>query len=435
MRIFQKGDKKTLFAWAFYDWANSVYALVISSSIFPLYYGALFREKGIKSLEIFGKELPSESIISYVTSIGFLLIVLVSPILSGIADFLGTKKFFLKLFCWIGSLSCMLLYFFSIENIFISLFIYMFALIGFWGSLVFYNSYLPDIAFPEQQDKVSAKGYALGYMGSVLLLIINLLMLMNFKFFGFESEMEVMRISFVLVGLWWIGFSQYTYKYLPDFKNNNKITKNVFFSGFRELKKVWMELKNHPILKKYLLAFFTYSMAVQTVMIIAVYFGEKEIKWMDDSQRTMGLIISILMIQLVAIAGAFLTSFASSKVGNINALILINILWVFICVYAYTIITPNEFYIAAASVGLVMGGIQSLSRSTYSKLLPDTTDTTSFFSFYDITEKLGIVIGMVLYGYIADLTGKMQNAILFLIIFFIVGVVLLMRIPRQYRNC
>lgn len=433
MRIFQKGDKKTLFAWAFYDWANSVYALVISSSIFPLYYGALFREKGIESYEIFGKELPSESIISYVTSLGFLLIVLMSPILSGIADFLGTKKFFLKLFCWIGSLSCMMLYFFSLDNILLSLFIYMLALIGFWGSLVFYNSYLPDIAFAEQQDKISAKGYALGYMGSVLLLILNLLMLMNFEIFGLGSEMEAMRISFVLVGLWWIGFSQYTYKYLPDFKNSNKITTNVFFSGFRELKKVWKELKNHPVLKKYLVAFFTYSMAVQTVMIIAVYFGEKEIEWISDSQRTMGLIISILMIQLVAIAGAFLTSFISSKIGNINTLIAINILWVFICVYAYTIISPNEFYIAAASVGLVMGGIQSLSRSTYSKLLPDTTDTTSFFSFYDVTEKLGIVIGMVLYGYIADFTGKMQNAILFLIVFFIIGVILLARIPKINR--
>lgn len=433
MKVFQKGDKKTLFAWAFYDWANSVYALVISSSIFPLYYGALFREKGIESYEIFGKELPSESIISYVTSLGFLLIVLVSPILSGIADFLGTKKFFLKLFCWIGSLSCMMLYFFSLENILISLFVYMLALVGFWGSLVFYNSYLPDIAFVEEQDKISAKGYALGYMGSVLLLILNLLMLMNFDFFGFDSEMEAMKISFVLVGLWWLGFSQYTYKYLPDFKNNNKITKNVFFSGFRELKKVWTELKNHPILKKYLVAFFTYSMAVQTVMIIAVYFGEKEIEWISDGQRTMGLIVSILMIQLVAIAGAFLTSFVSSKIGNINALIGINILWVFICVYAYTIISPNEFYLAAASVGLVMGGIQSLSRSTYSKLLPETTDTTSFFSFYDVTEKLGIVIGMVLYGYIADFTGKMQNAILFLIVFFIIGVILLARIPKIHR--
>ena len=434
MKVFQKGDKKTLFAWAFYDWANSVYALVISSSIFPLYYGALFRQKDINSYMILGRELPSETIIGYVTSLGFLLIVFMSPILSGVADYLGTKKFFLKLFCWIGSLSCMLLYFFSLENMLISLFVYMMALIGFWGSLVFYNSYLPDIAFPEQQDKISAKGYALGYVGSVVLLILNLFMLIKYDLFGFASEMEAMRISFVLVGLWWLGFSQYTYKYLPDFKNTNRIKKDVIFSGFKELKKVWRELKSHPVLKKYLIAFFTYSMAVQTVMIIAVYFGEKEIEWVSDSQRTIGLIVSILVIQLVAIGGAYLTSFASSKIGNINALIVVNILWVFICLYAYTIITPNEFYIAAACVGMVMGGIQSLSRSTYSKLLPETTETTSFFSFYDITEKLGIVIGMVLYGYITDFTGKMQNAILFLIVFFVVGVFLLLRIPKQYRK-
>lgn len=433
MNVFQKGDKKTLFAWAFYDWANSVYALVISSSIFPLYYGALFREKDLNSYQIFGKELPSETIISYVTSLGFLLIVLISPILSGIADYLGNKKFFLRLFCWIGSLSCMLLYFFSLENMLISLFVYMMALIGFWGSLVFYNSYLPDIAFPDQQDKISAKGYALGYVGSVILLILNLFVLMNYDLFGFTSEMDAMRVSFVLVGIWWLGFSQYTYKYLPDFKNTNRISKNVVFSGFKELKKVLEMLKDHPVLKKYLVAFFTYSMAVQTVMIIAVYFGEKEIQWVDDSQRTMGLIVSILVIQLVAIGGAYLISFVSSKVGNINALIVVNVLWVFICLYAYTIITPNEFYVAAACVGMVMGGIQSLSRSTYSKLLPDTTDTTSFFSFYDITEKLGIVIGMILYGYIADFTGKMQNAILFLIVFFVIGIVLLMRIPKKDR--
>lgn len=433
MSVFQKGDKKTLFAWAFYDWANSVYALVISSSIFPLYYGALFRQKGIDAYEIFGRSLPSETIISYLTSLGFLIIVLISPILSGIADYFGTKKFFLKLFCWIGSLCCMLLYFFNLENFVLSLMIYMVALIGFWGSLVFYNSYLPDIAYKEQQDKVSAKGYALGYIGSVVLLILNLALLMNFESFGFESELQVMKVSFVLVGLWWLGFSQYTYKYLPDFKNKNKISKDVFFLGFRELRKVWKELKQHAVLKKYLIAFFVYSMAVQTVMIIAVYFGEKEILWDSDSHRTMGLIVSILMIQLVAIAGAYLTSYVSSKIGNVNTLMVLNGFWVVICVYAYTIIEPTEFYIAAASVGLIMGGIQSLSRSTYSKLLPQTMDTTSFFSFYDVTEKLGIVIGMVLYGYIADITGKMQNAILFLIVFFILGIVLLARIPKSER--
>ncbi|MCP1995746.1 MFS transporter [Flavobacterium sp. HSC-61S13] len=431
MANFVKGSKKVLNAWAFYDWANSVYALVISSSIFPLYYGALFRLKGVEAYPIFGHEIRSESIISYVTALGFFIIAIMSPFLSGIADYLGNKKFFLKLFCYIGSVSCMLLYFFSLDYLILSLVFYLLALIGFWGSLVFYNSYLPDIAHTEQQDKISAKGYGLGYIGSVILLLINLAMLMNYEVFGFESEMTAMRFSFLLVGIWWMGFSQYTYKHLPDFKNGKQFTSSVFFSGYKELKTVWKQLGEYATLKRYLKAFFVYSMAVQTVMIIAAYFGEKEVAWGGDQERTMGLIVSILLIQIIAVVGAFLTSRLSALMGNINTLILVNVLWVFICVYAYFVVSPMEFYIAASAVGLVMGGIQSLSRSTYSKLLPETKDTTSFFSFYDVTEKIGIVIGMFLYGLISDLTGKMQNAILFLIVFFILGVFLLFRIPKE----
>lgn len=431
MKSFVKGDKKLLNAWAFYDWANSVYALVISSSIFPLYYGSLFRELNIYSFDFWGTSIKSESIISYITAIGFLIVCILSPILSGIADYLGNKKFFMKLFCGIGSVSCMLLYFFSLDYMLLSLLIYMFGLIGFWGSLVFYNSYLPDIALTEQQDRISAKGYALGYIGSVILLLLNLLLVMKYDTFGFTTAMTAMRFSFILVGLWWIGFSLYTFKYLPDFKNEKKITRSLFFKGFRELKKVWGELREYVALKRYLVAFFVYSMAVQTVMVIAAYFGEKEIAWENDTQRTTGLILSILMIQLVAVLGAYLTSLLSKKIGNIYTLCVLNALWIIICLYAYTIITPNEFYVAASFVGLVMGGIQSLSRSTYSKLLPETTDTTSFFSFYDVTEKLGIVLGMSMYGLVSDITGKMQNAILFLILFFAVGFVLLLRIPNK----
>lgn len=431
MKNFQKGNPKLLNAWAFYDWANSVYALVISSSIFPLYYGMLFRAKEINSYSFFGIEMNSESIISYITALGFLLIAVISPLLSGIADYLGTKKFFMKLFCAIGSISCMLLYFFSLDYFGWSLFIYMMGLIGFWGSLVFYNSYLPDIAFEEQQDRISAKGYALGYIGSVLLLVINLALIMNAEKLGFENGTQAMRVSFILVGIWWIGFSQLTFRKLPDFKNDKKLTRGIFFKGFKELKKVVELLKEQTILKRYLVAFFVYSMAVQTVMIIAAFFGEKEIAWADDQQRSMGLIVSIMLIQIIAIVGAFATSSLSKRIGNIRTLCVLNVLWVFICIYAYTIITPNEFYIAAAFVGLVMGGIQSLSRSTYAKLLPQTTDTTSFFSFYDVTEKIGIVVGMFIYGLISDLTGKMQNAILFLILFFIVGFFLLLRVKER----
>lgn len=435
MKTFHKGEKKVLNAWAFYDWANSVYALVISSSIFPLFYGALFRLDNKTSASFFGIDTPSESIISYITAIGFLIIAIISPLLSGVADFLGNKKFFLKLFCFIGSLSCMMLYFFNLENLYTGLFFYLLALIGFWGSLVFYNSYLPDIAFPEQQDAVSAKGYSLGYLGSVMLLLLNLAMIMKGEWFGIDSPMQAMKISFVLVGLWWLGFSQISYRKLPNFRNSNKINSQAFLSGFKELKNIFNQLKNFPVLKGYLGAFFVYSMAVQTVMIIAAYFGEKEVQWESDDQRQTGLIVSILLIQLIAVIGAILTSKLSKRIGNLNALILINAAWIFICVCAYFVVKPVSFYIVAAMVGLVMGGIQSLSRSTYSKLLPQSTkDTTSFFSFYDVTEKIGIVIGMFIYGVIAQVTGKMQNAILFLIVFFAVGIFLLIKTAKKQAN-
>jgi len=431
MKTHIKGEKKVLNAWAFYDWANSVYALVISSSIFPLFYGALFRLEDKESASFFGIDTPSESIISYVTAIGFLIIAFISPLLSGVADYLGNKKFFLKLFCFVGSISCMMLYFFDLNNLYISLFFYMMALIGFWGSLVFYNSYLPDIAYPEQQDAVSAKGYSLGYIGSVILLLINLAMVMKSELFGFDGPMQAMKFSFVLVGIWWLGFSQISYRLLPNFRNSKKISTQVFFSGFRELKRIFKELKQYPVLKGYLGAFFVYSMAVQTVMIIAAYFGEKEVQWEDGDQRQMGLIVSILLIQLIAVVGAILTSKLSKRIGNINSLIIINTAWIFICICAYFVVKPMEFYIVAAMVGLVMGGIQSLSRSTYSKLLPETTDTTSFFSFYDVTEKIGIVIGMLIYGVIAQITGKMQNAILFLVVFFAIGIILLIKTRKK----
>lgn len=429
MTNLEKGSSKLLNAWAFYDWANSVYTLVISSTIFPIYYGSLFRAKGIEEVELFGVLIRSEALISYVTALGFLIIAFISPLLSGIADYLGNKKFFLKLFCYVGSISCMSLYFFSLEDIIFSLITYLLALIGFWGSLVFYNSYLPDIAHKEQQDKISAKGFSLGYIGSVILLLICLAMVMMVE----ETQaIQMMKYSFLLVGIWWIGFSQYTYYYLPDNKNSNKMHKNLIFNGFRELLKVWHQIKNILPLKRYLAAFFVYSMAVQTIMIIAAYFGEKEVQWGSDSKRTTGLIISILVIQLVAVFGAWITSKLVEKFGNIKVLMLLNFLWILICTYAYFVVTPNDFYMAAFFVGLVMGGIQSLSRSTYSKLIPsDTNDTTSFFSFYDVAEKIGIVIGMLTYGYIADITGKIQNAILFLILFFIVGLLLLLRVPKN----
>lgn len=436
MPLLPKGHPKLLNAWAFYDWANSVYSLVIASAVFPIFYNALFDSRN-PYVSIFGHNFKNSALISFTTAFAFLCVAIFSPILSGIADYIGNKKIFMQIFNYIGALSCMGLYFFDLKNIALGLTFYFFGLIGFWGSLVFYNSYLPDIAFPEQQDKISAKGFSLGYIGSVLLLIINLAMIMKPQFFSIsgtagEAAMNAMRYSFLMVGVWWIVFSKYTYFYLPKGNSNNqKVTISIIFNGFRELKSVWKLLRTIVPLKRYLLSFFIFSMAVQTVMLVATYFGSQEIKWQSPQESQTGLITCILLIQLIAIIGAQLTSKASSKFGNIMVLIVLNAFWLLLCVFAYFITTPFEFYCMASLVGLVMGGIQALGRSTYSKLLPETKDTASFFSFYDVTEKVGIVIGMLVYGLIDQITGSPRLAIVFLALFFLIGMLLLFRIPKK----
>jgi len=428
MSTLQKGSKKLLNAWAFYDWANSVYPLVISSAIFPLYFGFIF-PKTNPNILFWGYELKATALISFVTAFAFLTIAVVSPILSGIADFVGNKKRFMQFYCYLGAASCIGMYWFTPDNVYFGIGCFYFGLIGFWGSLVFYNSYLPDIAFKEQQDRLSAKGFSFGYVGSVILLLMCLMLILSLE--G-QKALNAMRLSFVLTGVWWIIFSQYSFYHLPKGnKNADKLTKHIFFNGYKELKKVQNQLLSNLVLKRYLTAFFVYSMAVQTVMLIAVYFGEQEILWESDSQKTSGLIISILLIQLVAIVGASCTAKASEKFGNIKTLIFINSIWAIICVAAYFVIFPIHFYIVAGFVGLVMGGIQALSRSTYSKLLPETEDTASFFSFYDVAEKIGIVIGMSLYGVIVQITGSMRNSIFFIGIFFVSGLLLLLRVPKD----
>ncbi|PHX61787.1 MAG: MFS transporter [Flavobacteriales bacterium] len=424
MQQLEKGNNKVLNAWAFYDWANSVYSLVIASSIFPLYFGFLFTKEN-PNIELFGTSIKATSLVFFTTAFAFLTVAIISPILSGIADYLGNKKRFMRFFCYLGAASCIGLYWFTKENILFGMCCFYFGLVGFWGSLVFYNSYLSDIAFTNQHDKLSAKGFSLGYIGSVILLVICLYLIIGRTD---EEAIEAMKLSFVFTGIWWAVFSQYTFYYLPKGnKNKHPITFSVLLNGYNELKKVQKLFFKDATLKRFLIAFFVYSMAVQTVMLVATYFGEQEINWGTADEKRQGLIVSILMIQLVAVLGAILTSNLALKFGNIKTLIGINSVWIFICIGAFFVTEPIQFYIVAGIVGLVMGGIQSLSRSTFSKLMPETNDTTSFFSFYDVAEKIGIVIGMILYGSINQITGSMRNAVLFLVLFFVIGVILLFR--------
>ena len=424
--MLKKGDKKLINGWAFYDWANSVYSLVIGTAVFPIYYESVTSaDNGV--VEFLGTEWYNTTIYSYALGFSFLIVALLSPILSAIADYTGNKKKFMQFFCMLGSFSVMSLYFFTgKENIWIGIIFTILASIGFWGSIVFYNAYLPEVAHQKDHDRVSAKGFMLGYFGSVLLLAFNLSMVMMPEMYGITDPTFPARVSFLTVGIWWIGFAQVTFKRLPNNPFKRKPEKDYIFKGYRELKIVLNELKSQKQLKILLISFFLYSIGVQTVILLASTFGTK-----DLGLETTNLIITILVIQLVGIVGAFLFSRLSERIGNIKALKITVLIWAVCCVGAYLLKKddPNlliKFYTFGGLVGLVLGAIQSLSRSTYSKLIPEEThDDATYFSFYDVTEKIAIVFGMVLAGIVASYTSSLRLFILMLAIFFIAGFVVL----------
>lgn len=451
--VFEKNQRKVLNAWCMYDWANSVFPLTITSAIFPIYWNSQTKN----GVEIMGLTIEGSVLFSYCLSFAFLIIAFLNPILSGIADHSGNKKFFMKLFVLLGSLSCFAMYFFDTQSIWIGVFAFVFGTVGYAGSIVFYNAYLPEIATEDKFDLLSAKGFSMGYIGGVILLILNLLIIM-FPNLLYNVENKVMEIinlnpqfnkeqaqllaksyyekkasqlSFVTVGVWWMLFSLIPFYYLPNSKQGLK--KLSFSKGYKELQKVYSEVKKFKLMKHYLVAFFFYSMGVQTVMYVASMFGVKELKLPKEN-----LIITILLIQLIAIGGAYFFSYLSQKIGNIKSLIVSVVIWIGICIGAYYVNGVNGFYLLASVVGLVMGGIQSLSRSTFAKLIPnDTKDNASYFSFYELTEKVAIVIGTFSFGFIEQIiqivfkVDSMRYSVLSLMLFFIIGLFLLIVIRDE----
>lgn len=425
MQTLEKGNPKLINAWAFYDWANSVYSLVIATAVFPIYYESITSDND-GMVTFLGTSFHNSTLLSYSLSFSFLIVALLSPILSGIADYTGNKKRFMQFFCYLGSLSVMTLFFFTgKETLWIGIVFTILASIGFWGSIVFYNSYLPEIAHPEQHDRVSAKGFMFGYTGSVLLLAFNLLMIMMPDLFGITDSTLPARISFLMVGIWWMGFAQVTFYFLPNNVFHKKPEKDYIFKGLKELKEVIKSLKSLTVLKQFLIAFFLYSTGVQTIILLAGIYGKKELG--IDTNK---LIITILLIQVVAIFGAFLFSRISEKIGNIKALKLTIAIWGLICFAAYLLDAKNkyidiQFYALGAIIGMVLGAIQSLSRSTYSKLLPETEDHATYFSFFDVTEKIAIVLGTFIFGFVGAISDSLKNSIFILAIFFLLGYIVL----------
>ncbi len=421
----QTASKKIINGWAFYDWANSVYNLVITTTFFPVYYTEMTSASPFNGqVRIWGRTYGNTALYNYALAFAYIVVALSLPILTSISDYKRNKKIFMQFFCYLGAVSCSLMYFFTPANFGLGVVCMMTAAFGFYASLVFYNSYLPDIASEKDRDRVSARGFTFGYIGSVLMQMIGFALVVFWDKIPFvESAGHAVRLTFLLVGIWWIGFAQITFSRLPKtffvHLNGNRSTnsaREILAGGFNELRKVFSQIARMPVIRRFLFAFFFYNMGVQVVMLTATNFGSKVLNLPPTI-----LIITVVVIQLVAIIGAYLVAFLSGKFGNLRILIAVVVFWIGICVGGYFMQTALHFYLLAMAVGLVMGGIQSLSRSTYAKLMPSTKDTASFFSFYDVAEKIAIVIGLITFGIIDERLG-MRNSILSLVMFFFIGV-------------
>jgi UMF1 family MFS transporter len=433
--MIEKGDKKIIRGWVMYDWANSVYPLIISSAIFPILYETQTSVKDpiskttiFDTVSVLGMEFKNTEFYAYLICLSYIVVAILSPVLSGIADAGGKRKLFMQFFCYLGAISSGLLYFFHADRSSVeggpfyidwSILALFFGSVGFWASLVYYNSYLPEISEPKDHDKISARGFSMGYLGSSILLIIILILTV------FTKAIPI-RFAFPLVSVWWISFATYSFIRLPKSTATSKIEGNIILKGYLEVYKVWKEIKLNIPLKRYLFSFFMFNMAVQTIMVMAVAFANKEVRGIKQQD----LIISILIIQFIGILGAYLLSKVSSRIGNLKSIGIAIVIWIGLCLGVYYLVyEPWQFFIAAGIVGLVMGGIQSLSRSTYSKLLPETKDLTSYFSFYDLAEKIGLAVGTLTFGLIEGLL-NIRTSILALVIFFFIGLIILLFVPK-----
>lgn len=411
-----KNDKGFIRAWIWFDWANSVFQLSITSAIFPAYFVAVTSLNTFGYIRFFGFEVINTSLYAWAISASFLTVAVLSPLLSAMADYSGRRKLYMKIFTFIGAAGVALMSLFDGSNVELGIISFYLAGVGYSGSLVFYNSFLPVIASSDLQDRVSARGYAFGYIGGIVMLLINLMLILNYEMFGFSNSGQAIRLNFILVAIWWIGFAQITFIKFPKYIFVNRKLKKPIREAYAELNNVWKEFAHIPRLKRYLMSFFFISMGVLTVMYMAANYGKKELQ-LDDQI----LIPTILIIQLVGVIGSFLFARLSERQGNIPVLMLIVWIWISICIGAWFVKDAKGFMILAFFVGLVMGGVQSLCRSTFSKMLPETKDHTSYFSFYDVVEKLSAVSGTFIFGLIESITHSMRDAIVSLALFFLIG--------------
>jgi MFS transporter, UMF1 family len=419
-----KNNPRTITGWAFFDWANSAYALVITVAIFPGYFLAMTGDGDdatVDYVRVLGMTMSNSSLFAYCLSLAYLIIALVSPLLSGIADFGGRRIVFLRFFTMLGALACISLAFFTgMPTLWVGAVGFILATIGFAGGIVFYNSFLPTIATEDRYDDVSAKGFSYGFIGSVILLVVNLIIILNHKWFGLPTEGMAAQTAFVMVGLWWLGFSQIPFRRLPA-DRPAKGQGNLMRKGYEELVKVWRSIRTDRNTVLFLAAFFCYNAGVQAVLFLASTFATEELDFSPTN-----LIFIVLILQIVAIGGAWASAKLSGQKGNKYSIMVMLIIWTVMCALGYFVQKGPGFYLLAAGIGLVMGGIQSLSRATYAKFLPENTpDTASYFSFYDVMDKVSTVVGTFTFGLVEQISGGMRNSVAVLAVFFVVSLVVM----------
>ena len=420
-----RNDKKQIFGWLMYDWANSAFVTTVAVGVLPVYFADVVVPSD--GFIIGGTVLSAIDLWGIMLSTVALVVFLLAPVLGAIADISGSKKKFLLSFCYGGSLFGILLYFCGSGEVWQTMIFFSLAQFGFVGANVFYDAFLSNIAPEEKLDWISGKGYAYGYAGGGLQFGCSLGLVAGHELFGI-SQAEASRLAMTFAGVWWAGFSLFTAYYLKEHKPEEITLKENSFSatviqyvtlGISQTLTTLKKVKQQKHLLIFLIAFMIYNDGVQTVISMGIIYGKQELQLTATT-----LMVTLLIIQAVAFFGALLFSKLGELTSSKTALMTTLALWSSVVIYAYFIDTTAEFLFLGITIGIVMGGSQSLSRSLYSSIIPINA-TAEYFGFYSVFNKFSAIWGPSLFVFIRQLTGSYRNSILSIVFFFIIGMILL----------
>src|SRR6056297_3618597 len=405
-------QKRTVYAWAMYDWANSAFATVILATVLPIFYK-----------DVAGINLPGNLAASYwgyTQTIAMIIIAFIAPILGAAADYSDSKKTFLKFFVFLGITGTALLFFVNQGDYLLASLFFIIANIGFSGGNVFYDGFLTDISDSDSIDYISSLGYASGYLGGGLILAVNLLMISKPNLFGISSVTAATQISFVTVAVWWLIFSLPAFKYLPEpEKKVEKIPlKKYTVMAFGRLKSTFVHIRKYRELWKFLLAFWLYNDGIGTIIRMAAIYGREV--GIDQTD----LIGALLLTQFIGIPFALFFGKMGQHFGAQKGIFAALMVYVFITGYGFFISTARDFWILAALVGVVQGGAQALSRSLYGSMIP-RDKSAEFFGFFGVSSKFAAILGPTVFAAVSQLTGSGRNGILAVALFFILGMIML----------